>query len=48
MKGEQFMWKIFLLFIMPLLYPAMGVYELIMKVLGPLGLPDIIEMMTTM
>ena len=48
MKGEWFMWKIFLLFGMPLLYPAMGVYELIMKVLGPLGVPDIIDILTTM
>ena len=48
MKGEWFMWKIFLLFIMPLLYPAMGIYQLIMNVLGPLGVPDIIDILTTM
>ena len=37
-----------LLFGMPLLYPAFAVYELIMKVLGPLGIPDILEKLTTM
>ena len=42
------MWKIFLLFGMPLLYPIMGVYQLAMKVLAPLGVPDIIDILTTM
>lgn len=34
------MWKILLLFGMPLLYPFAIAYALIMKVLGPLGVPD--------
>ncbi len=42
------MWKILLLYVMPLLYPGMAVYELLMKILSPLGIPDIIELLTTM
>jgi hypothetical protein len=34
------MWKILLLFGMPLLYPFAIAYALIMKVLRPLGVPD--------
>ena len=34
------MWKILLLFGMPLAMPFAIIYALVMKVLGPLGVPD--------
>ena len=39
------MWKMILLFGMPLLLPFEIVYGLMMKVLGPLGLPDFLGIM---
>ena len=34
------MWKMFLLFILPLLTPLEIAYALIMKILRPLGVPE--------
>ncbi len=39
------MWKMILLFGMPLLLPFEIAYGLMMKVLGPLGLPDFLGIM---
>lgn len=39
------MWKMLLLFGMPLLLPLEIVYALVMKVLMPLGVPDILGIM---
>lgn len=39
------MWKILLLFIIPLLTPFEILYALLMKVLGPLGVPDFLGIM---
>ena len=39
------MWKMFLLFCMPLLIPFEIAYGLLMKVFGPLGLPDFLGIM---
>ena len=40
------MWKMVLLFILPLLTPLEILYALIMKVLGPLGVPDFLGILT--
>ena len=42
------MWKMLLLFALPLLTPFEIAYALIMKVLGPLGVPDFLGILTTM
>ncbi len=39
------MWKMVLLFGMPLLVPFEIAYGLLMKVLGPLGVPDFLGIM---
>ena len=39
------MWKMILLFGMPLLLPFEIAYGLLMKVFGPLGLPDFLDIM---
>lgn len=41
------MWKLLLLFGMPLLLPLEIGYGLIMQILGPLGFPDILGWMAT-
>ena len=39
-EDESTMWKMLLLFVLPLLTPFEIAYALIMKVLRPLGVPD--------
>ena len=39
------MWKMILLFGMPLLIPFEIAYGLLMKIFGPLGLPDFLGIM---
>ncbi len=39
------MWKMLLMFGMPLLLPFEIAYGLLMKVLGPLGVPDFLGIM---
>ena len=46
-KGESAMWKMGLLFGMPLLYPFAIAYALAMKVLMPLGVPDFLGILIT-
>ena len=41
------MWKMFMMFVMPMLYPLLIVYARLMKVLMPLGLPDFLGIMQT-
>ena len=41
------MWKMVLMFLMPMLYPFEIAYGLLMKVLGPLGVPDFLGIMRT-
>lgn len=40
------MWKVILLFGLPMLIPFEIAYGVIMNVLGPLGLPDFLGIMT--
>ena len=42
------MWKIFMILGMPLAYPFLIAYGIIMNVFGPLGLPDFLGIMTNM
>lgn len=42
------MWKLLLVFGMPLAYPFLIAYGIIMNIFGPLGLPDILGLMTNM
>ena len=42
------MLKVFMIFGMPLAYPFLIAYGVIMNVLGPLGLPDFLGLMTNM
>ena len=42
------MWKVILLFGLPMLIPFEIAYGVIMNVLGPLGLPDFLGIMTNM
>lgn len=39
------MWKMLLMFGMPLLLPFEIAYALLMKILGPLGVPDFLGIM---
>jgi len=41
----SFMWKMLLVFGMPLMYPFLILYGLAMNVLGPLGVPDFLGLM---
>lgn len=47
-KGSIIMWKLLLVFGMPLAYPFLIAYGIIMNIFGPLGLPDIFGLMTNM
>ena len=42
------MWKMLLLFGMPLLYPFEIAYGVFMNIFGPLGVPDFLGIMTNM
>ncbi len=42
------MWKILMVFGMPLFYPFLITYGIIMNVLGPLGVPDFLGLMSNM
>lgn len=42
------MWKMLLMFGMPLAYPFMIAYGIFMNVFGPLGVPDFLGIMTNM
>ena len=42
------MWKIFMIFGMPLAYPFLILYGVVMNILGPLGVPDFLGLMTNM
>lgn len=44
-KGDFVMWKILLVFGMPLMYPFIILYGIIMNIFGPLGLPDFLGIM---
>ena len=46
-KGDFIMWKMLLVFMMPLLTPFEIAYGLAMKVLMPLGVPDVLGIMKT-
>ncbi len=39
------MWKMLLVFVLPLLTPFEIAYGLLMKIFGPLGLPDFLGIM---
>ena len=40
------MWKMVLLFVLPLLTPLEIAYALLMKILRPLGIPDFLGILT--
>ncbi len=42
------MWKVLMIFAMPLSYPFLIGYGLLMNILGPLGVPDFLGLMTNM
>ena len=46
-KGDRAMWKLLLVFAMPLLTPFEIAYGVAMKVLMPLGVKDVLGIMQT-